>query len=315
MFFPKRAVFQWYEGPAKYSTVGENTRDAVVKPKEKPPQRQYFALGEHQVLDRDKLPKDYVSQISGSVDINGFDHSKSPDRFFRDEVSKPSKLLIDLYTKNRRIFTPSALMFIEENIGALRELAMFQPQNKAQFDLCLGGYVGNQIDGPDGVLNLLLAFNRVVSKLKPNELVGMANPEAQQMLKIDLQKRATRSVEVSIFTPEITKPDISKFRPDLLLETPPQKRLKPDGTLEVQYWVVGSKEYQYTNIRTGMLVKVPATPRRLVISFTINPKTQMVTITQYLKQQPSPPIVTVLSITELDRQLSLRGVPDSFRYP
>ncbi|MEK7172179.1 MAG: hypothetical protein AAB739_04685, partial [Patescibacteria group bacterium] len=83
---------------------GEPTGSEVKTTREKR-ERQDFALGEHEVLAPDKLSQDYVSQISGSVDFHEFARESKNNIFYRDEISKSAVLLLDLYTKNKSIFT------------------------------------------------------------------------------------------------------------------------------------------------------------------------------------------------------------------
>ena len=260
----------------------------VETPKEKK-ERQDFALGEHEVLAPDRLSQDYVSQISGSVDFHEFARESKNNKFYKDEISKSAVLLLDLYTKNKAIFTDSALMYIEENLSTLRRLAASVPKSHAEFAKVVEGTSENAIYGPDGVLNLLLAFNRVVSKLQPNALLNMGDPREQQLLKIDLRKRATRSVEVSLFMPEITYPDISKIELDVPNLELPQKRMKTDGTYEVAY---------FSQTEDG--------ERKLELILDIDPQKQTVRVTRYYWREKTNTVIGIISIAEFDRRLSTK---------
>lgn len=280
--YPERLI---YKGPPE-GPKGRPTERQESK-KERPLSAyQKFALGEHEVLAADRLSRDYVSQISGSVDIHEYSREKKNERFYQDEVTRPATLLLDLYTKNRAIFTESARMYIEENLAVLRRFAVSGPKNHAEFTAAVAGIPENAVYGPDGVLNLLLAFNRVVSKLQPDALRGMADPREQQLLRIDLRKRATRSVEVSLFTPEIKQPDISKVRLDIpgcMRGEPPQKRMKPDGTYEVTYFDKN-------------------TPGSPAVILHIDLRRQMVAVTWYWGT--AGPIRKDITIAEFDRRVS-----------
>lgn len=243
-------------------------------------------MGEHEVLAPDRLNQDYVSQISGSVDFHKFARESKNNQFYKDEISKSAVLLLDLYTKNKAIFTDSALMYIEENLSTLLRLVASGPKSHAEFTRAVEGISENDIYGPDGVLNLLLAFNRVVSKLQPNALHNMGDPREQQLLKIDLRKRATRSVEVSLFAPEIEHPDISKIKLDVGDLELPQKRMKPDKTYEVAYF--SQDDYG---------------ERELEVVLDIDSQKQTVRVTRYLQNKFNPTIFT-MSIAEFDRRLN-----------
>lgn len=278
--YPERLIYERPpEGPKGRPPEAQESK------KEKPPSlHQEFALGEHDVLAADRLSRDYVSQISGSVDIHEYSRESKNETFYREEVTQPAALLLDLYTKNKAIFTDSTRMYIEENLAALRRLAVSGPNNYAKFTVALVGIPQSAIYGPDGVLNLLLAFNRVVSKLQPSVLRSMGDPREQQLLRIDLRKRATRSVEVSLFTPEIKQPDISKVRLDIpgcMRGEPPQRRMKPDGTYEVTYFDKNA----------------PGTP---AVVLHIDPRRQMVAVTWYWRT--AGPIRKDITIAEFDRR-------------
>lgn len=283
---PVSSYFVYKESEPKGS-AGERISEPQAETKKGKKERQDFALGEHEVLAPDRLNQDYVSQISGSVDFHKFARESKNNQFYKDEISKSAVLLLDLYTKNKPIFTDSALMYIEENLPTLLRLVASVPKSHAEFAKVVEGTSENDIYGPDGVLNLLLAFNRVVSKLQPNALHNMGDPREQQLLKIDLRKRATRSVEVSLFTPEIEHPDISKIKLDIpgcMRGEPPQKRMKTDGTYEVTYFE-----------RTEPGEK----PKPAVILY-IDLEKQTVKVTWY--DRPPGPFNTI-SIVEFDRRL------------
>jgi hypothetical protein len=290
IFVPQRLVFEF--GPKEGGPV-ERPQDKGKENREKDNKlRQEFKLGQHDVLDRDKLDKNYVSQISGSVDITSYSPEKKTDQFIQNDVLRPCERLYGLYLKNKGIFTQSALNYIEENLAAVKKIIDMKPGNNQAFEVAMKN-CPQPYDayGPDGVLNLLLAFNRVTEILKPGELDAMADSQAQQMLKIDLRKRATRSVEVSIFTPEITKPDISKIRG----YDDSQKFLRPDGTMEVQYW----NKAQWMS-GPGSPPDVHGPEKELMVSLLIDPKKQMVTINKINERYPGS--ITV-SIGEFDKQL------------
>lgn len=116
--------------------------------------RQEFALGEHEVLTQDKISRDYVTQISGSVDIVGYSEETKNDSFYRNEVVAPCELLLQLYAKNRMLFTDSARLYIEENLLILNAIANEKPRNHKTFLALAGRFSKEQIYGPDGVLNL-----------------------------------------------------------------------------------------------------------------------------------------------------------------
>lgn len=241
--------------------------------------RQEFALGEHEVLTQDKVSRDYVTQISGSVDIVGYSEETKNEAFYRNEVVAPCELLLQLYGKNRMLFTDSARLYIEENLPMLNAIANEKPRNHKTFLALAGRFSKEQIYGPDGVLNLLLAFNRVKSKLEAGTLTTMGNPIERQLFKIDLHKRRTRSVEVSLYRPEIKEPNIDLVKLDIPgLEI--VKLMKPDGTYEVQYW-------ENNKAFTSLAGKTFPAKRDLAYTLQINPKTRTVIVTRYWRS-PGP---------------------------
>lgn len=266
---------------------GPAPRDKEKQKAEQNPEkkRQEFALGEHEVLTRDKVSKDYVTQISGSVDIVDYSEEVKSKAFYRTEVVAPCELLLRLYRQNRALFTDSARAYIEENMPVLSVIASEKPMNHQSFLKLASRFSKNQIYGSDGVLNLLLAFNRVGSKLEPGALTIMGNPRERQLFKIDLHKRRARSVEVSLYRPEIKEPNIEAVKLDIPgLET--IKLMKPGGTYEVQYW------------ENRRAFGTHSASRDLVLTLQIDPKTKTVNATQYLSS-PGPKSV-VLTFAQFD---------------
>lgn len=271
---------------------GPTPRDKEKQKAEQSPEKrkQEFALGEHEVLTQDKVSKDYVTQISGSVDIVGYSKEVKSTAFYRTEVIAPCELLLRLYRQNRDLFTDSARAYIEENMPILTVISSEKPMDHKSFLKLASRFSENQIYGPDGVLNLLLAFNRVGSKLEPGALTVMGDPRERQLFKIDLHKRRTRSVEVSLYRPEIKEPNIETVKLDIPgLET--IKLMKPDGTYEVQYW-------ENNKAFTALSGKVYPAQRNLAWTLQIDPKTRNVNITQYWRS-PGPKSV-VLTFTQFD---------------
>lgn len=280
--------FIYQEAPQRRRDVPESRREREGQEQERQSQYQAFELGEHDVLPAERISRDYVSQISGSVDLVPYSEERKSDQFYQSEVNEPCRLLVNIYDRNENVFTGRAKVFIEENIVALYAIRDVSPRNHNEFSRLLERFSPNQIYGPDGVLNLLLAFNRVRSKLVPQTLERMADPHAEQMLRIDLQKRGQRSVEVSLLSPEIREPNIQAVRLDIPgLET--IKRMKPDGTYEVQYWE------NHRAFGTS-----PAT-RDLAWQLNINPHTRMVTVTRYWR---SPgPIQAIFTFDQFDSEI------------
>lgn len=202
---------------------------------------QEFALGEHDVLPKDRIRTDYVSQITGSVDVTPFSNDEQSPEFYRNEVNGPNELLLGLFEANRDAFTPNALRFIEDNKDVLMAIRDEKPLNHKDFTQKITRrFPEKRVRGAEGALNLLLAFNRVVSKLQPGILEGMRNSEGPQLLKINLVARGKRSVEVALYSPEIKDPDLGLLRFDIglkggtgTIDGISTKYQKPDGTYVV----------------------------------------------------------------------------------
>lgn len=274
------------DGPPEGGPAPRDEAKKKIEGKPEKKERQEFALGEHEVLTQDKISKDYVTQISGSVDMVSYSEEVKSEAFYRTEVIAPCELLLQLYGKNKALFTDSARAYIEENLPVLNAIASEKPTNHKAFIKLANKFSKNQIYGPDGVLNLLLAFNRVSSKLESGALTVMGDPRERQLFKIDLHKRRTRSVEVSLYRPEIKEPNIEVIRFDFAgIET--VKLMKPDGTYEVQYWVNSSASSKH-----------PAS-RNLKFTLNIDPHTRMVSVTKY---ENAGPRVIPLTFAQFDTQ-------------
>jgi hypothetical protein len=227
--------------------------------------KQFFELGRHDVLTADKISKDYVSKITGSVDLVKYS-SEAKNPAFYAEINNTCDVLLSIYAYNKHVYLNDAVSFINANMPLLKTLKDKKPLNHEDFLKALSSFDNEQIYGPDGVLNLLLAFNRVLSKLEPGTLKIMSEDYVQnQTLRIDLQKRNTRSVTVEPLVPKIDEPYIPDYISDIQgLETPPEKRVKPDGTFEVTYWKKDSSGN-----------------REIVVFLNINPNTKEVQSTWY----------------------------------
>lgn len=198
--------------------------------------KQFFKLGEHDVLSADKISKKFVTLVTGSVDVTPYTMEEKPASFY-NELYNACELLLQIYKFNYQAFTPEALRFITSNLPLLEALNIHQPNNHSDFKKALSVFKDDAVYGPDGVLNLILAFNRVTSKLEAGTLENVKHAENELFIKIDLRKRETRSVEISVYEPQIKEPDISKIKLDLRgMEKNPETRLKPDGTYIVKRW-------------------------------------------------------------------------------
>ncbi len=237
--------------------------------------RQEFDLGEHKVLPEDKVKEGYVSVATGSVDITPFSEKGKAESFYLNEVTQPCELLLKLYGNNEKVFTPGAIAFIKSNAKVLEAIKVAKPTNKADFAKIAKNFAAEQINGPDGVLNLLLAFNRVVSKLQIGVVNKMTNSQSEQRFKIDLRHRESRSVEVTLYNPEIRDPDIGRVKVDVSgLEV--EKLMKIDGTFEVNYWENNKGHPSYTS--AGKLYPASPASRVLIFQLNINPRTKIVEV-------------------------------------
>lgn len=267
--------------------------------------RQEFDLGKHDVSPEDKIKEGYVSLAVGSVDVIPFSDNGKAESFYRNEVTQPCVLMLDLYNKNKRVFTDEAIAFIKANEKILIAINALKPKNKNEFAKTCEHFSKDQINGPDGVLNLLLAFNRVISKLPTGAVQAMTKPWSNFQFKIDLRHREERKVEINLYNPEIRDPNIGQVKLDISgLEV--EKLMKTDGTFEVNYW--GNYKARPAITISGKLF--PATPasRELVFQLNINPRTKIVDILVFKKVG-----VSNVSMTFADFDAKVRANP-SFMY-
>ncbi|MBU0981449.1 hypothetical protein KKC94_02035 [Patescibacteria group bacterium] len=240
---------------------------------------QEFELAEHDVISAEKISQRYVSQITGSVDVNPYTKEpKSPD-FYRTEVIEPCTLLLAIYNNNPDVLTNEAINFIQKNIGTLKKLDAQKPATDQEFRQATANIPNDEIYGPEGVLNLLLAFNRVNSKLEGNLVRNLTNPETELTLKIDLKNRDRRYVEVGLYTPEISEPNVGAVKLDYPnLQT--SKRQRQDGKYEVHY---------FTKLGEPLII------------LTIDPKNRNVKVSSYLN--PNGVKTVTLTFDKFDQKL------------
>ncbi len=203
-------------------------------------EEQKFKLGEHEVIAQDKVGGKFVHKMTGSVDFHEFDEKRKRKAEFYDNISAAAVILGPLYSNSPQLFEKGAVAFIEENLELVEIIKRGGGRDKAGLEALAKEYGRNRIYGPEGVLNLLLAFNRVRSKLGRGAVVQMisAARDGSTPLIIDLRKRKERSVTVELYDPEITTPDIGKLptgSPDTGMYLTVEKTMRTSGSYTVEW--------------------------------------------------------------------------------
>lgn len=246
--------------------------------------KQFFRLGEHDVLSSDKIDKKYVSKITGSVDVVTYTDKEKPAAFYK-EINDACDLMIQIHKNKPGSFAPTAKGFIDANMPLLTVINNKKPKGHYEFLSAMDTFSHEEIYGSDGVLNLILAFNRVTSKLEPGSLKMFTDTQVELNLIIDLKMEETRSVEVAPFEPVIPEPEIPTRIPDFH-ELTLQKRLLTDGTYEVTYSFIDDK---------GQLI--------IPLILKISPASRMVQSTWFYRRT-SGPVFKTMTFDDFNKKTS-----------
>jgi len=235
----------------------------------------HFESGMFNVSDPRKLKlksTEYMNAIVGKVDSVPINKSMvSTAAKIEENFTKPAKLILALKNKRPGIFTQQTLYLIqtyESTINALlnqnpRTLKEFESNGKIDYE--------NDVYGVHGLLNFLLAFNRIKAKLEPKVFKALLeNPRMEPIFKFSLETGTTREVEVTLYDPIVSEPNISVIKFDY-----PNiefiKRMKKNGEIEVEITGRGNKK----------LANLVIDPKTHTVSITRGPKNKRITFKEF----------------------------------